>query len=264
VYNPLDDPNASIAPTVAGDHEPLPQLNYNLPGYELEAFEMPQGLDWRYVPAPMIQAGVGLYKGTDLLGRYLPDIKLAGVEIGMWGIGLRHDIKQWIPGIKKLPVLELSLMYGYTRLHSGIGISVEPDDIGATDNTTNISWEDQELTFLAQSHTANLLIAAKLPVITFYGGVGFIRTKTNLKLLGYYPVADFEASAMAGHIVVTDESANNAFDPIDMEIKNEDGSITDPRLNIGFRLKMSIITIHFDYTWANYSVFTAGLGVSWR
>ena len=54
------------------------------------------------------------------------------------------------------------------------------------------------------------------------------------------------------------------LDPIDMEIKNKDGGLTKPRLNIGFRFKLSIITIHFDYTRANYNVFTAGFGVSWR
>jgi hypothetical protein len=53
-------------------------------------------------------------------------------------------------------------------------------------------------------------------------------------------------------------------DPIDMEIKNQDGSVTKPRFNAGVRFKMAIVTIHFDYSWANYSVFTAGLGFSFR
>jgi hypothetical protein len=53
-------------------------------------------------------------------------------------------------------------------------------------------------------------------------------------------------------------------DPISMEIKNQDGSVTKPRFNAGVRFKMAIVTIHFDYSWANYSVFTAGLGFSFR
>ena len=259
-----DIPGANITPTVAGVAEDGPQLNYNLAGYELRAFNMPQGLDWRYVPAPTVQASVGLFKGTDLMGRYFPNIKKNDNTFGLWGLGLKHDIKQWIPGVKKLPVLQLSIMYGYTRLHTDVGISVEPDNIGALDNTTNITWEDQQMNFIAQSHTANLLIAAKLPVITFYGGAGFIKTQTNLNLKGYFPVADFVASAAAGEMVVTDQSAADALDPIDMEIKNQDGGYTKPRLNIGFRLKLSIITFHFDYTRANYNVFTGGLGFSWR
>ena len=252
-----------ITPTVAGLAEDGPQLNYNIDGYDLKAFDMPQGLDWRYVPAPTIQAGVGLYKGTDLLGRYLPNIKAGGSEIGLWGIGGRHDIKQWIPGLKKLPILQLSVMYGYTKLHSNVGISVTPSNIHAVDNTTDpdITWENQQLKIVAESHTANLLVAATLPVITFYGGAGFIQTKSNLKLIGYYPVAD--VSGFTGtELAVTNESA--ALDPIDMIFENKDGDIRKPRLNIGFRLKMSIVTLNFDYTRAIFNVFTAGLGVSWR
>jgi len=252
----------NIAPTVAGPAEAGPQLNYNIDAFDLKAFDMPQGLDWRYVPAPTIQAGVGLYKGTDLLGRYLPNIKAGGSELGLWGIGGRHDIKQWIPGVKKLPVLQLSLMYGYTRLHANVSLSVTPSNIHAMDANTNpVNWENQQLKVLAESHTANLLIAAKLPVITFYGGAGIIQTRSNLKLKGYYPIADL--SGFTGtEIAVTNESA--ALDPINMVFENKDGDLRKPRLNIGFRLKMSIITINFDYTRAIYNVFTAGLGVSWR
>ncbi len=260
----LANPGENITPTVAGAADDGSQLNYNLAGYELRAFDMPQGLDWRYVPAPTVQASVGLFKGTDLLGRYLPNIKKNDYGFGLWGVGVKHDIKQWIPGVKKLPVLQLSLMYGYTKLHADAGIAVEPEDIGARDNTTGISWDDQEMHFVAESHTVNLLVAAKLPVITFYGGAGIIKTKANLQLNGYYPVADFIASATAGEMVVTNESAGDALDPIDMEIKNQDGGYTKPRLNIGFRLKLSIITFHFDYTRANFNVFTGGFGFSWR
>jgi hypothetical protein len=260
----LNNPDENITPTVAGINEEGSQLNYTLAGYDLRAFNMPQGLDWRYVPAPTVQASVGLFKGFDLLGRYFPNIKKNDNSIGLWGLGVKHDIKQWIPGLNKLPVLQLSLMYGYTKLHTNVGISVEPDQIGARDNTTTISWDNQEMNFIAQSHTANLLVAAKLPVITFYGGAGFIKTQTNLKLKGYFPVADFVASATAGEMVVTDQSAADALDPIDMEIKNQDGGYTKPRLNIGFRLKLSIITFHFDYTRANFNVFTGGFGFSWR
>jgi hypothetical protein len=38
----------------------------------------------------------------------------------------------------------------------------------------------------------------------------------------------------------------------------------DLRLNAGMRIKLAVLTIHFDYTKANYSVFTAGLGISFR
>jgi hypothetical protein len=36
------------------------------------------------------------------------------------------------------------------------------------------------------------------------------------------------------------------------------------RANIGLRIKLAIITIHADYTRAQYNVFSAGLGISFR
>jgi hypothetical protein len=47
-------------------------------------------------------------------------------------------------------------------------------------------------------------------------------------------------------------------------MKSMDGSPTKPRLNGGIKFKFAIITLHFDYTYANYSVVTAGLGISVR
>jgi len=45
-----------------------------------------------------------------------------------------------------------------------------------------------------------------------------------------------------------------------MDIKNFSGL----RANIGFRIKMSVITFHADYTRAQYNVLTIGLGISFR
>ena len=49
-------------------------------------------------------------------------------------------------------------------------------------------------------------------------------------------------------------------DPLNVEMQNS----KDLRLNAGFRIKLGVITFHFDYTKANYSVFTSGIGISFR
>jgi hypothetical protein len=45
-----------------------------------------------------------------------------------------------------------------------------------------------------------------------------------------------------------------------MDINNFSGL----RANIGFRIKLAVVTIHADYTKAQYNVLTAGLGISFR
>ena len=101
-------------------------------------------------------------------------------------------------------------------------------------------------------------ISGDFKIICIYGGVGISSSTSNLQLNGYYPFAEVQAT----QIIVTDETAKE--DPIDISIKSSDGSATKPRLNAGFRLKFAIVTIHFDYTYANYSVASAGLGINFR
>ncbi|HEX2394496.1 MAG TPA: DUF6588 family protein [Bacteroidales bacterium] len=244
--------------TISGEGIGGPQIVYNFSGFQSPAFRMPEGINTRIVPAPMIQAGVGLIKGTDVMFRYLPNIKYKENELGLWGIGGRHDLKQWIPGVKRIPVLKLSLMYGYTKLHTFVDMDINPGTIGA--GSLNVegsnTWDDQYMKIWVKSHTLNLLIAADLKVVTFYGGIGFVTTETNLKMEGEFPTVTLDETLQPVVVAIND--------PLDMRIKNQDGSITKPRFNAGMRFKLAIVTLHFDYSWANYSVLSAGLGFSFR
>jgi hypothetical protein len=255
----LNDPLSAETPTVAGSKDFGPQMDYTFDGYSGRAFDMPGGLNSNYVPSAMVQAGIGLIKGTEVMIRYMPNVKYKENELGFWGIGGKHDIKQWIPGLKKLPVLQLSVMYGYTKLHTYIDVNVDPDDInaGSLPGADVSTWDNQKMKMITQSHTANIIVSANLPVVCFYGGLGFVSTKTNLKLEGDYPYVDLDTDGITPII--------KAYtDPIDMEIKNQDGGITKPRFNAGMRLKFAFVTLHFDYSWANYSVMSAGLGFTFR
>ena len=51
---------------------------------------------------------------------------------------------------------------------------------------------------------------------------------------------------------------------VSLEIENNDGKPTKPRINVGMRLKLGPVTIHGDYTYAHYSNVTAGLGICFR
>lgn len=262
-------PSAAEAPTVSGTKSPGPDMVYTLsdPTGTVEvpfSYEHPAGTGYGILPSPMINAAVGLPKGFEIMGRYMPRLKIRDVEAGLWGVGLKHDIGQWIPFVKRVPVLSFTFMYGYTNIDAKAKLSsITPDKLGAIDNTTGVDWDDQQFSMMTQGHTANFLVGANLPVVCFYGGVGISATQTNLKLGGYYPIPTVNVSDPQ-NLYVTDASAEMGLDPIDIEIKNTDGSIMSPRFNAGMRVRFTVITIHIDYTWANYSVATAGLGFSFR
>jgi hypothetical protein len=129
-------------------------------------------------------------------------------------------------------------------------------------NNVNVSpydeslYSGQQMLLDVSNITANLLVSANLPVICIYGGVGISSSTTNLKLAGYYPFPRIQDDQ-----IVVDTAVE---DPIDISIKSKDGSVTKPRFNAGFRLKFAVVTLHFDYTYADYSIATAGLGITLR
>jgi hypothetical protein len=261
-------PSTPTAPTVTGETGSGPDIQYSLqdPTGTVTlpfSYEHPAGTGVSLLPSPMVNAGIGLPKGFEIMGRFMPRMKIQGTEFGLWGVGVKHDIGQWIPFVKRVPVLHFTLMYGYTNVGLDAQLNgIDPGDIDVADNTTSIDWDDQNFDMKTQGHTANFLVGANLPIVAFYGGIGVSVTQTNLKLNGYYPIPVVNVNT--GQLEVTDASAELGKDPIDIEIKNRDGGTTKPRFNVGMRLKFAVVTIHFDYTYANYSVATAGLGFSFR
>ncbi len=253
-------------PTIAGDRNVGSQLNYNFESMgvsgmsETKAFNMPKGTGVPVIPTPMVQAGIGLIKDTEINGRYMPPITSNGLDIGMWGIGFKHGLKQWIPFVKKIPILHLTVQYGYTKLNAQGDMYVTPSMINASDNTTTADWSSQKLEMITQSHTGNILVSANLPVVCFYGGIGFATTKTNLDLKGDFPVIDI--SSVSSDLSVSEDSY--VTDPLSLVLRNTDGSKTKPRYNVGVRFKFAVVTLNFDYTYANYSMASAGLGLSFR
>lgn len=276
------DPTESIVPTVAGETEAGTMISYtqevDVPGVgtqyiPLASFTAPKGAGLKFLPAPMIQVGVGLIKETEIIGRFLPKIKAGNGDynVGMWGVGVKHSIKQWIPAVNKIPFFNLSFLGGYTKFTGNAAIQLLPEDLSFGTTTvydlTNdaFSWDDQNLKLVSKAFTANIIVSADLPVVTFYGGLGFATTKTNLSVTGYYPLPVIQTNSAEAHYLEPVVNASSVVeDPINIEIKNSDGGTTKPRYNIGVRFKLAVITLHVDYIYSKYSVFTGGLGISFR
>ena len=92
------------------------------------------------------------------------------------------------------------------------------------------------------------LISKKFSVITFYGALGYSSTKSNMSLLGDFNIND---GFSPDGITITD--------PIDADFK-----IGTPKFTAGFRLKLAIVTLNFDYTVQQYQSFNMGFGFSFR
>jgi len=252
-------PTTGTAPTIAGPDESGPLMAYSVSGYELASFRTPPGVAWRYIPVPTAQIGVGLPLGTEVKVRFIPrltfDNDLIQGDIGLWGIGVMHSITQYIPGSDLLPV-DASVFAGYTKLTGNIPIDLQP---GSPQNYTtyNIaSFEDQNLAATVTALNISAIGSVNLAIITFYAGLGYSKTSTVLQLEGNYPSPVLDVT----DVVYNDSGVKTGDDFGEINIENFSGL----RANVGLRFKFAVLTIHADYTRAQYNVVSAGLGISFR
>jgi hypothetical protein len=183
------------------------------------------------LPVPMYQLGLGLPKGFELKVRFAPTVKMDDFQFNLFGIGIMHDVKQYIPGIKVIP-FDLSLFAGYTKLAAEQKI-----------NPTNGQNQKGVMEFSAT--TIQALASKKISVLTLYGGVGYDFTSSTLDLKGTYDLDD--------------DGTPEATDPV-----NLDFSTSGFRATAGLRLKLAVFTFHGDYTLGQYNALNAGFGISVR
>jgi hypothetical protein len=187
---------------------------------------MPGGFKTSAMPLPMIQAGIGLIKNTAIDVRYMPMMNVGdNINVNLFGVGVKHDLLQWIPGVGDMIPMSLSLQGGYTSLN------------------TELKILGQEVSLKTKATTINLVASKKLLMVTGYVGLGYNSATTT-----FTTDADFDLGGIQ----------------FDKKVEVDFESNNNVRTNIGLRLNMTVVTIQADYTFAEYPTATLGLGVSLR
>lgn len=201
--------------------------------YAGESSDMPKGLNIPIIPLPMLQGGIGLIKGTELDFRYMPELKIGSAgKVGLFGVGLKHDILQWVPIVDKIPI-DLSIQAGYTKLSS---------EIKLIDPTATIS---PQANLDVSATTVNLILSKKVLMFTPYLGLGYNSTQTTFNVKGNYNVAGLAIDV--SDLTEIDFGSNNNF-----------------RANIGFRFNITVLALQANYTFSEYPTATIGAGISFR
>ncbi len=269
MLNGTVEPNpTAIAPTITGKQESRPGLSYsqmidvgggNMQEVIYSNVTVPDGAGYDYFPLPMAQLTVGLPFGTDVSARFIPMIGYKDYgEIGLWGVGAKHSISQWLPFLKELEFLDISAQGGYTKVSSSVHVLVEPQDLVEVDNYPDYNWDDQFLTLKVEGWTLNLIASQTLSVFTFYQGIGYASSMVHLLMEGHYPVSTLildESSTDFGKV-----SYEILENPIDLNYKN----FNNLRVNVGARLKLGVLTLHYDFTYTLYATQSVGIGISFR
>lgn len=238
------------APTVVG---PGDKTTYTLQGDldgngtpdNIVTIDGPEGIDMKKTvgfaaaPVPMVQLGIGIVKNTDLKIRFVPKTTFGESNVQMFGVGVMHDVKQHIPGLKLLP-FDLSALVAFNSVSGS-------SDLSNSATTATANSADGEMTYKFNSWVFQGIISKKVSVLTGYAGIGYTLINTNVNVDGTYNIS---ADAGGNFSVV---------DPVDMDFKNK-----SLRLTAGMRLKFGPVFLVADYTVQKYNMLTVGLGVAVR
>ncbi|WP_425390612.1 DUF6588 family protein [Ekhidna sp.] len=223
--------STEVAPGVTYEND----VTFNAPpGFDVEDFPIVG------FPVPAVQLGIGLPKGTELVVRYASDFGAAGDDgsFNIFGLGVKHDLKQWVPGLKQIP-FDFSGFAAFNRLKAEYVI----------DETSPEFQADGLATLKASSFTVQGIVSKKLAIFTPYMGIGYNIASSSMDVAGDFTYTDTSSGQSA-----------TVTDPVALDFSG--GS--SPRVNLGLRMKLLILTIHTEYTIQKYNTFTAGLGLSIR
>lgn len=259
---------ANPAHTYFASHTPPGTPNPYSKDTTVTSFPLPQGLGVNFLPVPTAQFSIGVGFGTEVGIRFIPTITTENLSTGLFGFAIKHDFKQWIPGMKELP-FDLSAMFGYTSFNLENKFTVE-DSTAITPETgsdiqpdgSGLAYDNQKITMNSTAWTTNVIISKKLGPFTPYLGVGYQTSHTTLEMLGDYPVTSINTSYDPTAVPGSANSYAKKIETVSNPITIDPDWTGGLRANVGFRLKLLLLTIHADYTFATYNVASVGLGIN--
>ncbi len=239
----VDGSSSKEVATALGENNPdvSVELTYDDPifGQQTEQITLPNGIgnsSANLLPTAFIQGALGLSKGIEVKARFVPKIKTDDVSLNMYGGALQLDFTKWLPADKLSPVA-ISGLIAYTHLDGSYDLT----------NSSNIEGENQRLESSTNTWLFQLIGSTKLPVINFYGGVGFIKGKSDSDLLGTYRVTN-------GSI-----TSEEIIDPFSVS-----SEISGARGTIGTKLKLGFFRLNAEYHLAKFNVFSVGVNFGFR
>jgi hypothetical protein len=194
-------------------------------------------IGYNVVPSPMVQLGIGTFKNTDIILRYTPKITYGDFKTSIFGLGIKHDIKQWMPGLKRTPI-DIAILGAFS------GLDNELDMSGFA-----LDGRNQVGLFNINNWTVQGIVSWQKSFLTLYGSFGYSEVSSSLKMEGEYVIAD-----------ETDSSINFSItDPIDLNYQENSWRATG-----GLKINFGPVSIHTDYTWQAYHIVSAGIGLGIR
>lgn len=135
-------------------------------------FDAPEGIDENYVSQANIQAALTFWKGTTLMARLSPKIKVKETSYNTFGVGLHHNLSQW---------------FGQSDSNFSLGALVAYSNFNVEDTFTNINLVIGNLNSVAvqgDSFTYQLTASQRVNNFAITGGLGLISSSFDYEVGG--------------------------------------------------------------------------------
>jgi hypothetical protein len=250
----------NIAPTMAGAESPGPLIVVrDNSGREIVEFNSPQGTGRSMVPVPTLQVGFGLLPHTDLIGRFVPEMKYNNgddeMKIGLWGIGVKHNFLEWIPILSSLP-FDAALFGSYSEVNGVSGLTFTAADYSSIPNVTiePVNTDNQLLKLRTKTSKVGLVVSKKLAILTVFGAISQSKSTSNVDLLGTFPVV---ATTQGGGLEITQEGA--LVDPVALQFDTSNMS-----MEAGVRIKLAALAVYGSISKSEYTSLNVGVTLGVR
>ncbi len=214
-------------------------------GINTISFNTPSGIGLNISPLPYAQLNFGIPKGFELMIRWLPPVSIDGGKTQFFGLGVKHNLKQWFP-IMSDKLFDLSFIGAFTSANLSYEDNfLKPEEY--INNPEALNYDNQKIVFNSFAWNMNLIISRKFSVFTPFGGFRLSNSSTDLLLKGNYPITKIDGGV---------KQIYNLIDPINLKTKGIQFGI-----NGGFRLKLGFFGIFAEGTYAPVGYSSASAGI---
>lgn len=187
------------------------------------AFPFPGGVDLKFMLLLVPQASLGLPMGTEVMLRYIPAVEINSSvgKLSFFGVGIRHDIDQYIP-IPAFPI-DIAAQFVYQNL------SLKKSEGGNLFDATAISL--------------GLQGSKTLVILTLYGGLAYEQAKITIGPYQYTEpftgakinVSDFELEANNKVRFTLGAAVNLALIKVNVDYSITSTPVLSAGLSVGLR-----------------------------
>ncbi len=230
-YYTVTDGSFSIAANVAGVTNNFPSVKSKDNGRQIQ---LPKGEGEDKVSLSVLSAGIGLPYNTELRIKLMPKIDKGGMgDVVQYGVGIKHSIKEYIPGLEDIPTLSLAAFGAYSVINNEILLEY-PSSITSR----------QMLDGSVSGFTGKIVAGIDVPVLSTYIGIGYGSSAVQYTLKGNYYVGDVLAE-------------KEQKDPLSVEY-----DYTQVQVDFGIKAKLGMIDIFAGYNPGEFGTFSFGAGIN--